>query len=75
MRGLGAVALVLVILSLLFWVVSWSYWNLLVDSLGIDSPFRYVAMTCNILSVLSEMLAVALLSIGLILTAKRLPKT
>lgn len=74
MRGLGAVALILIILSFLFWIISWSYWNFLVDSFGLDSPFRYVAITCNVLSVLSELLAVGLLSIGLILAAKRLPK-
>ncbi len=74
MRGLGIGALIFVVLSFLFWLISWLYWNLLLDMLGLDSSFRYIAITSSILSMLCEYLAVGLLSVGLIIASKRLPQ-
>lgn len=74
MRILGAIAIAATFLSFLLWAVTWSYWNFLYTSLGAESPIRYVAMTCTVLSSLCEYLAIGLIGIGLILAAKRLPK-
>jgi hypothetical protein len=74
MRVLGAIAIVSTGLSFLLWAVTWTYWNFLYTSLGVDSPVRYVAMTCTVLSSLCEYLAIGLVCIGLIVMAKKLQK-
>jgi hypothetical protein len=72
MRVLGAIAVVLTALSFLLWALTWTYWNFLYTSLGVDSPVRYVAMTCTVVGSLFEYLAIGLVGIGLLVAAKKL---
>ena len=70
MRILGIVSLILTLLSLFFWFVSWLYFSFLIKSYSYNSPLRFVAQSCTALSAVTEYLAIALLCIGLILISK-----
>ncbi len=75
MRILGIVSLAATLFSLFFWSLSWLYFTFLIASYPYDSPLRYVAQSCAILSTLTEYLAIGLLSIGLIVISKRVVKS
>ena len=73
MRILGISALIVAVLSFFLWLFSWSYWNVFVSTAGGGSAVRYIAQTCSFLSSLGELLAIVLLSIGLVFAGKRTP--
>jgi hypothetical protein len=76
MKLLGVSALIMTVLSFLFWLINWSYWTFLYSTENYDAQqsIRYVMQGISVLSVLTNYLAVLLICIGLILAAKRLPK-
>ena len=75
MRGLGIVALIMTVLSLVLWFINWIFFTFLLRSVEFNSPLRYVAQASSFLSALTEYLAIGLLSIGLIMLAKRVVKS
>ena len=74
MRGLGIGALILSVLSFFLWLASWVYWTFLAAKMGLNSPLDYVARTSSVISTVFEYLAMALISIALIIGAKYLVK-
>ena len=75
MRVLGIVALIMTVLSLVLWFINWIFLTFLLGSVDFNSPLRYLAQASSFLSALTEYLAIALLSIGLIMIAKRVVKS
>lgn len=75
MRVLGIFSLASVLLSLSFWFLSWFYFTFLFSSFAFNSPVRYVAQGCTTLGILTEYLAIGLLSVGLIVASKRFIKS
>lgn len=76
MKSLGITAAILTVLSFLFWLINWIYWTFLYTSANSDvqNPIRYVMQTVSVVSILTEYLAILLISIGLILAASRISK-
>lgn len=76
MKLLGISALALTVLSFLFWLINWSYWTFLYDSMTYNNQGAVrIAMTVvSVLSTLTDYLAILLIAVGLILAAKRLPR-
>lgn len=74
MRPLGVSALILTVFSFLSWLVSWIYWTFFSLPLAYNVLFDYVARGLGFLSVLFQILALALVSIGLMIAAKKQPK-
>lgn len=70
MRFLGIAALGAAILSFAFWSAAWLYWNVLITELGTSSPVRYAAMAAAVLSAFFELIAISLVSIGILTAAK-----
>ncbi len=74
MRGLGIGALILAVLSFILWLASWVFWTFLAASFSGNHPLNYVARTSSVISTIFEYLAIALISIALIIGAKYLVK-
>jgi hypothetical protein len=71
MKALGITAVILTVLSFLFWLVSWSYWTFASFAVGYDGPIRYVIQGISTAGVLTEYLAILIIGIGLIAASKR----
>ena len=74
MRGFGIAALLSALAAFVLWMAAWVYWNFLLAELGPQSGIRYAAMASGVLSAFFQLLAIALLSVGLIVAAKRMPR-
>lgn len=74
MKILGVSALAMTLMSFIFWFIQWVLLTFFSNSYTTGSPLRYVGQTSSVLSLLSEYIALGLLSIGLILVAGRLTK-
>jgi hypothetical protein len=72
MKMLGFCALALTIISLMLWMVNWVLITFFATLYSYGSPVRYVGQTASFISAFSEFIAIALLSVGLILAASRL---
>ena len=75
MRGLGIGALILSILSFFLWLVNWASWTFFATYLTINNPLNYVVRATSVISAIFEYLAMALISIALIIGAKYLVKS
>lgn len=74
MRPLGITALILTVLSFLFWLVTWVYWTFFTLPLSQGLVLNYVVRGLGFLGYVFQTLALVLVCIGLMMAAKRLPK-
>jgi hypothetical protein len=74
MRGLGIGALILSVLSFFLWLASWIFWTFFAAQFIGDHPINYVVRTSSVISTIFEYLALALISIALIIGGGKLIK-